>query len=638
MQTERRAGMMAAALVVLLGASSGVFAQSAPVSVTLTPTIRHQTILGWGKTTPWLPASHPLLREQCLDLAVNDFGINRLRYEGVNGNSAARGRSWEWLNDNADPATINWKGFNTERVDEQVAAWVVPWKQAVEARGEPFNLYVSPSFYQNGSTGSLAPWLAADPEEFAEWMLALFLRLRDRHGIEPDFCCICNEAGYGNVFTPDVVLRMIKAVMPRLRQHGFAKTLVEYPESVKPAEAVRFLEAAQKDPEVWKWMGVVSYHLYGKDARDSLAKVRDLARAHNLPTAQTEFMDLTIDHLVDDLTLGGVSYWEVYGLCGPAYDEARSHISSNTFRGGKWYWRFRQVSHFVRPGAVRIESASSDPAVRVLAFERQERMVVALINTAKPLAARTVTVRGLRPGTYGVSQSVAVSPTEELGVRNVGGDGTLEVSIPADSVLTVYGRDDANQPPVLVEWTSQPDFLKRPAEALTLRCAATDPERDPLKYAWSVAAQPDGAGAKLATPAAAVTGVTGMTKPGEYIFRVEVSDGPHTVKRDVLVRSFEGNQPPVPNDVHNRMPVWVRVKDGGTVLRGGAWDIEHDPITYQWTVVRQPAGAAAQLEKAPDKAECKVKGMTVPGDYVFRLDVSDPTHTVSVEHTVPVYP
>jgi hypothetical protein len=30
--------------------------------------------------------------------------------------------------------------------------------------------------------------------------------------------------------------------------------------------------------------------------------------------------------------------------------------------------------------------------------------------------------------------------------------------------------------------------------------------------------------------------------------------------------------------------------------------------------------------------------MTVPGDYVFRVAVSNPTHTVPVDLTVPVYP
>jgi len=87
----------------------------------------------------------------------------------------------------------------------------------------------------------------------------------------------------------------------------------------------------------------------------------------------------------------------------------------------------------------------------------------------------------------------------------------------------------------------------------------------------------------------------------------------------------------------SRSATWVRVKDGGTLLRGAAWDIERDPLSFKWAVVRQPEGAAAQLE-TPGKTACKVAGMTVPGDYVFRLDVNDPANAVSVEHTVPVYP
>lgn len=622
------------ALAVFHAVISSGFAQDEKVSVEVKPGVRYQTILGWGKTTPWLPA-HPLLREQCIDRAVDDLGLNRLRFEGLCGNGLNR-RSWEWLNDNADPATINWKGFNTEQLDSRAAEWLVPWKRAVEARGEPFDLYLSPSFFQGGSSGDLPPWMFADPQEYAEWALALFLRLRDRHGIVPNYYCICNEAGNDNLFTPPVVARMIKALMPRLRAEGF-KTMVQYPESINAAVAIRYIEAARDDPEIWNWVGLISYHWYGNDNQVSMVELRDFARERGLPTAQTEYMDLTIDHLYDDLVLGGVSYWEIYGLGTPDYEAALSHLSSDTFHGGEWYWRFRQVSHFVRPGAVRIECASSDQALRCLAFERQGQMVVVLINTIPPHGARTVTVHGLRPGAYGVSRCIETAPTEELGVRQVGEDGTIEVDLQPESVLTVYGRDDANRPPTLIEWRSQPDFLKRPAETLELRCAATDAERDTMRYAWSVVAQPDGAGAKLVQPDAAVTRVTGLTRPGEYIFRVEVSDGQHGVRRDVLVRSFEGNQPPVPTDVHNRIPVWVRVQDGGTLLRGSAWDIERDPLSFKWTVVHQPKGAAVQLE-TPDQAACKVTGMTVPGDYVFRLGVSDPANTVFVEHTVPVYP
>ncbi|OPZ85673.1 MAG: hypothetical protein BWY76_01316 [bacterium ADurb.Bin429] len=448
---------------------------------------------------------------------------------------------------------------------------------------------------------------------------------------------ICNEAGHSNAFTPQVTLKMMKALMPRLRQLGF-KTMVQYPESVNAATAVKFFDAARNDPEVWPWIGLISYHWYGQDNQTSMVKLREYAAERKLPTAQTEFTNLTMDHLYDDMVLGGVSYWEIYDTASPEYQAALSHISSTSYKYGPWYWSFRQVSHFVRPGAVRIESVSSDPQLRCLAFEQQERQVVVLMNIKRPFTPRVTTVTGLRPGTYGVSHTVGSSGvTDELGVRTVGQDGTLTVTVKGDSTLTIYSRDAVNRPPTVIEWRSQPDFLKLPATTLTLRCAATDPERDMLTYAWSVVSQPKGAAVTLAQPTAPTTRADGLTVPGPYHFRITVRDGAHTVTRDVMLGVFDGNQPPVPVDIHNRIPVWVRVKDGGTQLRGGAWDIERDPLTFKWSVARQPAGAAAVLE-TPDKNGCKVTGMTVPGDYVFRFTVSDPANTVSYEHTVPVYP
>ena len=197
---------------VLLALSSLCLAQEAACRVEVKPEIRYQIIYGWGKLTPWYLPAHPLQRDQCIEAAVNDFGINRLRFEGLCGNAQDR-RSWEWLNDN-DPTVINWNGFNTTQLDAKVTEWVVPWKKAVEARGEPFNLYVSPSFYYGGSSGNLPFWMERDPREYAEWMTATLLRLRDTHGITADYVSICNEAGHNNAFTPQVTLTMMKALMP----------------------------------------------------------------------------------------------------------------------------------------------------------------------------------------------------------------------------------------------------------------------------------------------------------------------------------------------------------------------------------------------------------------------------------------
>jgi len=632
---------MNARLVVLLAfcgvaVSLGACRSAADPDVTLTisPEVRHQRILGWGKTTPWLPAPR-MLRDQCIERAVNDLGINRLRFEGLCGNGTGR-RSWEWLNDNDDPFDINWDGYNTKALDQRVVEWLVPWKKAVEARGESFNLYVSPSFFRGGSSGDLPPWMLANPDEYAEWALALLLRLRDVHGITADYYSICNEAGNGNVFTPEVVARNMKALMPRLQRLGFS-TVVQFPEAVNAHVAWRYVEALRDDPDVWHWIGLISYHWYGTDNQSSMVKLRDFAHERGLPTAQTEFMDLKIDHLYDDLVLGGVSYWEIYGLATPDYKAALSHVSSTAFHGGDWYWHFRQVSHYVRPGAVRIEAVSSDPAVRVLAFEQDGATTVVLINTTPPQAPRTVTVRNLPPGSYGNCQSVGQRAYEELGLRRIGDDGALTVTIPANCVFTIYPHKGPNLPPTLTEWRSKPDFLTMPGSSVELVCSATDPELDNLSYEWSVAGQPQGAQVTLAQPDAATTRVDALTVPGEYVFQARVSDRTHQVTRQVLVKVFDGNQPPVPVDVHNRIPVWVTVRDAGTLLRAGAWDIENDPVSFRWSVASQPQGASVVLE-TPAEAGCKVTGMTVPGQYVFGLEVRDALHTVTVNHTVPVYP
>jgi len=209
--------------------------------------------------------------------------------------------------------------------------------------------------------------------------------------------------------------------------------------------------------------------------------------------------------------------------------------------------------------------------------------------------------------------------------------------LPADAVLTLYPHPDENLPPTMVAWQSQPSFLKTPAAEVTLSAAAQDPELDRLSFSWTIARQPAGANVTLADPNVATTSAKGLTAPGQYAFQIAASDGHNRVVREVRINVFAGNQPPRPVDVHNRLPVKVTLPQDTTVLRGGAWDLEGDELTFRWSVVSQPPGSAVRLE-SPGQAACKVTNITVPGDHVFRFEVSDGTNTVAEKLTVPVYP
>ncbi len=606
-------------------------------TVRLDRSVRHQKIIGWGGTASKAEAPD-LLREQIFDVLVNDLGLTGQRLEPPGGNRADQ-RRWEFDNDDADPRHIRWEAFATEALDRRVSAAVAPFKKLVEARGEPYYLYVSPSFFDGGSSGSAPKWLLDNPDEYAEYAIACLLRLKTKHGIVANAWSVCNEAGNNNAFGPQVMARMIRALGPRLAAEGLP-TRIQFSEGVNSGVTWRYIQAVKDDAEVWKHIGMVSYHLYGDRTKRPL--IRDFAIERKLPTAQTEFMGTRVDDLYEDLTEGGVSYWEHYVICGQGNQVpsgcylAVRHDRTSFIRYGQ-YWRFRQIMHYVRPGALRVDARCDDPAIRPLAFLAGEKAMVVLLNTAQGSRPATITVAGLPTGAYGVSRAVGQRPYEELGVRKVDDSGKTEIGIAADTVVTVYPHPGGNTPPTLTAWEARPSFLTRPAERAQLLAEATDAEGDRVAFTWSVKAQPAGAAAGLASPSAARTDVTGLSQPGDYVFAVSASDGRAASQRDVFLRIHAANEPPVIVDLHNRLPVEPTAVAGATMLRAGAWDLEGDPLSFRWSIVSQPAGANAQLD-TPDKPACKVSGMTVAGDYVFCFEAKDPTHAVEQRLTVPVRP
>ena len=622
------------ALLAALCLAAGLAApgRSGEATVTLDPSVKHQTLRGWSCNPHYLLGSDEQ-REQVLDDAVNLLGLTRVRWQQPNGNRSTV-RRWELENDNGDPDTVDLSKLNTAYTDKFVRAYVLPFKRRVEANGEPFELWLSPSFFKGGSTGDVPAFLLHSPGEYAEYATSFIRYLKDKYGVTTHHYAICNEAGNNNVFTPRVVIEMTKALGKRLAALGLpAKG--QFSDGINANVTWRYIQAAKDDAELWKHVDVLSYHWYGGKNQPAMAQIYAFARHKGLSTAQSEFMHLKIDHL----TIGGVSYWSIYGLGGPGPRGQNYHfgLDGTSVTRGRQFWTLRQVMRYVRPGAVRIEAASDDPALRTLAFERHRRTTVVLINTTPPHQPRSATVRGLPKGNYGICASTGGKPYRELGVKAADPKDGLPVAVPPNAVLTVYPHPGVNMRPIVTAWEAKPAFLKTPASRITLAAAAQDPELNPLSYSWRLSSQPEGGRVAIDDTEAAVTSVNGLTVPGRYAFEVTVKDGTSAVVRTVVVNVLEGNQPPVLLDVHNRIPVLVTLPHDNTNLRGGAFDLEGDKPAFRWSVVRQPKGADVKLE-TPTQQKCKLTNIAVAGDHVVRLEVRCGPHTVAEQLTVPVYP
>jgi len=628
------------------------FASAVTVTITNNTAVTYQTIQGWGSLynpQKYIPDD---LRSEMIAEGINDLGLSRFRLEMPAG-YATDNQRWEYLNDNNNALSTNTSAgkFNFTVGDARLDEWVMPVKTAVEAAGMPYNVYLSPSFYVGGSSGTAPAWLQS-PGEYAEFMMAYLRHAKDTFGFTPDYLVICNEASSDssiNVFSPSLVLRMMKALGPQMKAAGF-NTKIQFSEGVNPSVTKTYIAALEADPIAKKYVGLISYHDYSNldSIRMQKADLATYAAANNWNTAQTEIRSnngllfYRIDDVYDDLTRGNASYVEVYGKGFPSADATRSSLVRS-----EDYWSYRQVFHYVKPGSVRVDSTSTGSTVKTLAFLKDGEQTTVIINTDG--TAATVNLTGLKPGIYGRSKSVSQGVMQELGLVTVGASGNVTISgiegLTRDAannriytVFTLYPHGPGNWAPTVTGWEADAPFLyvpgtgntTLPTGGTTLQATATDSELDALTYRWSLVSAPTGANVNFATPNSGNTTVSGLTLEGRYTFAVGVKDATHAeIVKNVMLNVYNGYQAPQV-ELNIRTPIELTVPTGAnpalqTTLQSNVVDADTPSatsFTYQWSVVSKPANSNPSLA-TPTGSQTVASNLIVAGDYLFRLLVTD---------------
>ena len=205
-------------------------------------------------------------------------------------------------------------------------------------------------------------------------------------------------------------------------------------------------------------------------------------------------------------------------------------------------------------------------------------------------------------------------------------NGNLDVFV---STLTF------NRPPIA---NAGPDQSIHANGLVTLDgSGSSDPDGNPITYAWSFLSRPPGSSAVFSNPAA-VNPTFVADQPGDYVIQLIVTDslGAASQPDQVVVSTL------------NSAPIAEAGPDQAITLIGTAvqldgtqsYDPDGDPITYEWTFASVPPGSNAALINANTATPSFLADAY--GTYLVRLIVRDPwtesgdTITVSFANVQPV--
>jgi len=463
--------VLAIAVVAALGLIFWWPPAGAPTTVDIDDSTRFQTIDGWAvypryweddKIGDRFDRSFEPYTEAVSQVLVNDVGINSVRveiwsglenpvdywlphYEGDLSYKDYAPVRYEKVNDNDDPYSVDTAGFQFSKFDHRMEVMILPIKQAVEARGEKLHInvnYVDFSWGGKARQGSLNH--AENPEEFAEFVLVFFERLRDKYAIEPDSFEVILEPENTASWRGPQIGRGLIAVARRLEEHGFTPEIIA-PSNTSMKNAISYFDEMIEVEGVEDYLDVFGYHRYGRQTRGLVEGIRQRADAHNLKTAMLERIGAGIDVLLEDLIVGNVSVWQQWAVAGRIKDGDRNsyYVLIDTEKSEPPYasmndlsYQLSQVFLFVRRGAVRVDARSDNPDKTCVAFINRDGGRVVIVRARK--AGAPVTVNGLPEGQYGVRFIDDLRNIEQLPPVTLAGGEALQFDMPRSGVATVY--------------------------------------------------------------------------------------------------------------------------------------------------------------------------------------------------------
>ncbi|MEN8228919.1 MAG: T9SS type A sorting domain-containing protein [Bacteroidota bacterium] len=371
----------------------------------------------------------------------------------------------EWENDNNDPHVLNMEAFDDNAFD-----WTY-LRQLKEDGVESFILTSwSPPAWMKDNL-SLSHWQADHSpssdevmnrlsyhyyEEFAEEMVAVIRMFKERAGIDLTGIGLQNEPAFHEPY-PSAILDpthfndLIKIVGQRFEQEGI-NTLLYMPEQVftqgYPSMA-DYIDMLQSDAEANRLSEVIASHNYAENGIDvATPDLSEWTRMWNnsqegdhpkelwMTESTREYRSFSdaiyIAAGIQGALLGGnVSLWTQFSF-------ADQFLTSG--KPNSMLYVMRNFSRYIRPGAERLESSSSESPLMASAFKHPESDAVSLVIVNLSDQNRSVDISAANlPYLYDSYRTSSHEDCKFVGETDI----TRLVVIPSRSVTTLYALENS---------------------------------------------------------------------------------------------------------------------------------------------------------------------------------------------------
>lgn len=425
--------------------------------ITIDPTKTFQTMSGWEATaqagqedSKAFPSYQNVLLDQVVEL-----GINRVRLESRSGLENPRdwwsdGRGgkisgvqfkdarYQAINDNDDPNVINWSGFQFAHFDFVIDTVVLPLKQRLERRGE--RLFINVNYVNFGKSGFAQ---FNDAEEYAEFVLANYLHMKEKYGFVPDAWEVALEPD-NTSFSGRKMGEAIVAAARRLRAQGFKPSFIA-PSTTKASNAPLYFDEIVSVSGAVEEISEISYHRYCCATSEVLGQIRERAQKYKLKAGMLEFIGADYEMLHQDIKEGWNSSWQQYTVAYPTTNDngaqyfsiADGNATNPVVKVASRTKFLRQYFKYIRMDAQRLGASTDNSAVDPLAFRNANGGHVVVVKSG---AGGRLTVNGLPQGNYGITYTTHKEDFGSLPDIRIGENQPLTVNIPQKGVITVFSR------------------------------------------------------------------------------------------------------------------------------------------------------------------------------------------------------